>query len=740
MKNKAGKKSVSLSAYLSEQEKNDILYARTSNPHSILGMHSTSGGFIYRVFDPYAKSINIIIDEKEYKMEKVDPNGFFLYKRNTKKPGSYRLKKEYDSETTTSHDPYSFLPAINDFDLHLFCEGRNQELYKMLGSSVLTINEVQGSRFVVWAPNAQRVSVIGNFNSWDGRRNIMRTIGSSGLWEIFIPNIVSGEYYKYEIMDQNGHIFTKQDPLAKQYEPRPGTASVVTKNLDFKWNDNNWMETRKASDPLAIPVSIYEVHLHSWDGPGLPKQKDSEFYNYRELAVALCSYVKDMGFTHVELLPVTEHPFDQSWGYQTTGYFAPTSRFGTPEDFAFFVNHMHENGIGVLIDWAPAHFPKDSSALGRFDGSALYEHLDPRLGEHQDWGTYIFNFGRNEVKNFLISSAIYWLKEFHIDGLRVDAVSSMIYLDYSREHGEWIPNEFGGNENLAAIDFIKELNILSHDLFPGSMIIAEESTAYTKVSKPIFDGGLGYTMKWNMGWMHDFLDYFGKESIHRKFHQNQITFALSYAFNENFILPLSHDEVVHGKGSLIGRMPGDIWQKFANLRCLFGLMFSHPGRKLLFMGSEIAQWREWNSNTSLDWPTLSNPQHSGIQKLIKVLNKTYQSYPCLYEDDSSYESFKWIDFSDSKQSVISFVRYNKAKDEPMLCICNFTPVVRDNYRIGSPLSGQWEIVVNSDDNEYGGSCYLKDRKFKTSEVKAHGQNQSIEIDLPPLSVIYLKLT
>lgn len=703
-------------------------------------MHPVSKGFIYRVFDPYATAITIVIDKKEFEMEKVDSNGFFLFKLETKKPGSYFLKKSYNQDTVCTHDPYSFLPAINDFDLHLFKEGKNQELYKMLGSSSLSVNDVQGTRFVLWAPNAKRVSVIGNFNSWDGRRNIMRSVGSCGLWEIFIPTIIAGEYYKYEIMDQNDHIFTKQDPIARQYEPRPGTASVVTESLDFSWNDHKWIDKRGKADPLKVPVSIYEVHLHSWDGPGLPEHKQGEFYNYRELAVALCSYVKEMGFTHVELLPVTEHPFDQSWGYQTTGYFAPTSRFGTPDDFAFFVDHMHQNDIGVLIDWAPAHFPKDASALGRFDGTALYEHLDPRLGEHQDWGTYIFNFGRTEVKNFLISSAIYWLKEFHIDGLRVDAVSSMIYLDYSREHDQWIPNEFGGNENLAAIDFIKELNTLSHDLFPGSMIIAEESTAYNKVSKPIFDGGLGYTMKWNMGWMHDFLDYFGNESIHRKFHQNQITFALSYAFNENFILPLSHDEVVHGKGSLIGRMPGDIWQKFANLRCLFGLMFSHPGRKLLFMGSEIAQWREWNSNTSLDWPTLSNPQHSGIQRLIKRLNKVYTEYPALHENDSNFESFKWIDFSDSQQSVISFVRYNESKENPILCICNFTPVVRDNYRIGAPLAGNWEIILNSDDSEYGGSDYPNEGNIDTVEVNAHGQMQSIELNLPPLSVIYLKLT
>lgn len=738
MKTKSGKKAKAYNSVLSEQDKNCILYARTSNPHSILGMHPSSNGFVYKVFDPAASSVSILIKGAETKMEKVDENGFYVHFLNTDKPTSYQIKRYYGKESTLSHDPYSFLPTVSDFDLHLFCEGRNQELYRMLGSRVISINDVKGTRFVVWAPNAERISVIGNFNSWDGRRHIMRSLGSSGLWEIFIPTLEVGEYYKYEIMDHNGHIFTKQDPLAKQFEPRPGTASVVTKDLSFNWSDNQWLDDRKSTDPLARPISIYEVHLHSWNGPGLPESKSSEFYNYRELAVALCDYVKEMGFTHVELLPITEHPLDQSWGYQTTGYFAPSSRFGSPEDFAYFVNHLHNNNIGVIIDWAPAHFPKDTSALGRFDGTALYEHLDPRLGEHQDWGTYIFNFGRNEVRNFLISSAIYWLKEFHIDGLRVDAVSSMIYLDYSREHDQWIPNQFGGNENLEAIDFIKELNVLSHEKFPGSMIIAEESTAYAKVSKPIFDGGLGYTMKWNMGWMHDFLEYFGKECVHRKHHQNQITFALAYAFDENFILPLSHDEVVHGKGSLIGRMPGDIWQKFANLRCLFGFMFSHPGRKLLFMGSEIAQWREWNCDGSIDWPTLSNYNHSGIQKLVKTLNGLYQGNTCLWENDSHYESFQWMDFSDADQSVIAFVRYNKDKSDSMLCICNFTPVVRDGYKIGVPAKGNWKIIMNTDSGEFGGSNYLKKDKFKTKDGEMHNQSQHIEINLPPLSVMYLK--
>ena len=722
---------------ISSQDINDILYARTANPHSILGMHPLNKGFVYRVFDPVAEKVEIIIDGDCFEMKKVDPNGFFVYFIKGTHT-SYILKKHYGTSTYEVHDCYAFLPTVGDLDMHLFATGDHHELYNLLGSRILEVNGIKGTRFTVWAPNAKRVSVIGNFNSWDGRRHLMRSLGSTGIWEIFIPKLSEGEYYKFEIKDQNDHIFTKQDPIAQQYEQRPGTASVITRDISFDWNDQNWMKERGDSNPLTKPLSIYEVHLNSWNGPGLPEKEGREFHTYRELAHALCAYVKEMGFTHIELLPITEHPLDQSWGYQTTGYFAATSRFGTPEDFAYFVDHFHQNNIGIIIDWAPAHFPKDTSGLGRFDGTALYEHLDPRLGEHQDWGTFIFNYGRNEVTNFLIASALYWLKEFHIDGLRVDAVSSMLYLDYSRDHDKWIPNEFGGNENLAAIDFIKRLNTLAHEKHPGSMIIAEESTAYAKVSKPIFDGGLGYTMKWNMGWMHDFLDYFGHECIHRKFHQNQITFSLTYAFNENFILPLSHDEVVHGKGSLLTRMPGDIWQKFANLRSLFGVMFSHPGRKLLFMGSELAQWREWNCDGSLDWPTLSNPLHAGIQKLISELNKIYTSNPCFWENDHHYDSFEWVDFSDSEQSIVSFMRYDLKKEDSMLCVCNLTPVVRDHYKIGVPRDCEWDIVINSDDSKFGGSDYLKDKTFKPANEKLHNQNFSININLPPLSVLYLK--
>ncbi|NQZ59423.1 MAG: 1,4-alpha-glucan branching protein GlgB, partial [Lentisphaeraceae bacterium] len=541
------------------------------------------------------------------------------------------------------------------------------------------------------------------------------------------------------LRDANGHVFTKQDPVARQCELRPGTAAVICADNNYQWNDDKWMDTRQKTQALKQPLSIYEVHLSSWDGPGLPEKHDREFYNYRELAQALSTYIIEMGFTHIELMPITEHPYDQSWGYQTTGYFAPTSRFGTPDDFAYFVDHMHQCNIGVIVDWVPAHFPKDAFALGRFDGTALYEHMDPRLGEHQDWGTYIFNYGRNEVQNFLIANALYWLKEFHVDGLRVAAVSSMLYLDYSRDHDQWVPNEFGGNENLAAIEFIKKLNTLSHDLHPGTMIIAEESTAYPQVSKPIHEGGLGYTMKWNMGWMNDFLDYFGNEPVHRKHHQSKLTFSLVYAFNENFILPLSHDEVVHGKGSLITRMPGDVWQKFANLRSLFATMFAHPGKKLLFMGSEIAQWREWDSDGSLDWPTLSNSQHVGIKTLITDLNKVYKNYPCLWENDHKHESFEWMDYADESQSIISFMRYDSEKNDKLLCICNFTPVPRDNYSVGVPLAGTWEIVLNTDCAKYGGSDYIQENTYNSQPQLHHGQEQAISVTLPPLAVLYLKL-
>lgn len=717
---------------------NDILYARTANPHAILGKHPCDGGYVYRAFDPAADKIDLVIAETCFSMKKVDENGFFVAFIDSPTSEAYKYKKHYGSTICESEDSYSFLPTVSDFDLHLFSTSEHRELYNLLGSRLIDVDGVSGTRFTLWAPNAIRVSLIGNFNNWDGRRHLMRTLGDCGIWELFVPGLGSGEYYKYELCDNQNHIFIKQDPLSLQYERRPGTASVVTPDINFDWQDEGWMSKREVSDPLKLPLSIYEVHLDSWNGPGLPEKSQDGFHNYRDLAKALCTYVKDLGFTHVELLPVTEHPLDQSWGYQTTGYFAATSRFGSTEDFAFFVDYFHQQDIGVIIDWAPAHFPKDACALGRFDGSALYEHLDPRLGEHQDWGTFIFNYSRNEVANFLVSSALFWLKEYHIDGLRVDAVSSMLYLDYSREGDEWVPNEYGGNENLAAIDFIKKLNLLSHDLHPGSMIIAEESTAYPKVSKPIFDGGLGYTMKWNMGWMHDFLDYFGQECVHRQHHQNQITFSLTYAFNENFILPLSHDEVVHGKGSLITRMPGDIWQKFANLRSLFGVMFAHPGRKLLFMGSELAQWREWDSDGSLDWPTLSNPLHFGIQQLIKGLNKVYKENPCFFDNDHQQESFAWIDFSDSEQSVLSFMRYSKDKEDQVLCIFNLTPVVRDNYRIGVPQNGQWQMILNTDDSCYGGTDYLPEEVFESYEPGFHGQQQHICLNLPPLSVLYLK--
>jgi len=725
---------------ISQEDLQSILYANTSQPHSILGLHSFDKGSIIRVFDPAAVKIDVKIGKNCYPIPCIDQNGLYAITFKKQVAPDYSLIKTYaDGSTVTSNDCYSFKPSVSEFDMNLFDANDLRDLTSLLGARIITVDNVSGSRFVLWAPNAKRVSVIGNFNNWDGRRNIMRCLGSCGLWEIFLPEIGAGEYYKYEIRDSNGHIFTKQDPISRQCELRPGTASIVCADSDFSWTDNKWMNQRRITDPLKSPLSIYEVHLSSWDGPGLPDKNGREFYNYRELAPALSDYIESMGFTHIELMPISEHPLDQSWGYQTTGYFAPTSRFGTPEDFAHFINHMHNKGIGVLIDWVPAHFPKDAFALGRFDGSALYEHLDPRLGEHQDWGTYIFNYGRHEVENFLIANALYWLKEFHIDGLRVDAVSSMIYLDYSREHDQWVPNQFGGNENLHAIDFIKRLNTLSHDLYPGSMIIAEESTAYPNVSRPIYDGGLGFTMKWNMGWMHDFLEYFGQECVHRKHHQGQITFALAYAFNENFILPLSHDEVVHGKGSLLTRMPGDIWQKFANLRCLFGTMFSHPGKKLLFMGSEIAQWREWDCDGSLDWPTLSNPLHRGIQKLISQLNSFYRSNPCLWENDHKNESFQWIDASDNEQSVISFMRYDSEKNDQLLCIGNFTPIPRENYTIGVPQQGNWQLKLNTDSAEFGGSDFLKQVDFEAFDSNNHGHQQAISINLPPLSVLYLKL-
>ena len=722
---------------ISTEQQHAICELHHESPHSYLGLHNLDDKWIIRNYEPFAEKLSISISGKTHKATRHD-DGFFTTTLKSAPKSPYKVNVHYsDDNQTSKYDPYAFLPTLGDLDIHLMHEGNHLELYKVLGSQVTTSNSIPGISFKVWAPDARGVSLIGNFNGWNRAINPMRKlIGSNGIWEIFMPEMAQGEYYKFAIKTQSNEILEKQDPLGKFCELRPGTASVVWDNNQITWSDDQWLTQREKTDPMNAPLSIYEIHIGSWNHPDL--KKEGEFANYRDIAHALGKYITEMGYTHIELLPITEFPYDPSWGYQATGYFAPSSRFGTPADFAYFVNHLHNLNIGVLVDWVPAHFPTDRHALGQFDGSSLYEHDNPDEGYHPDWNTFIFNFGRNEVANFLISSALYWLKEFHIDGLRVDAVASMLYRDYSRNEGEWRPNKDGGRENYEAIEFLKQLNTLAHEHCPGSMVIAEESTAFPKVSRPIYDGGLGFTMKWNMGWMHDTLTYFSTEPIHRKYHQNQLTFSLVYAFNENFVLPLSHDEVVHGKGSLIQKMPGDNWQKFANLRCLYAYMYAHPGKKIFFMGSEIAQWHEWSESKSLDWATLNNNNHLGIQKFSKKLNEIYKHENCLWEIDFSHDGFEWIDAQDSEQSVLSFMRKN-SNNEQILCVMNLTPVPRDNYTIGVPSAGTYKVLLNSENTEFGGSNYSPVDAYPSSPKAAHNKSNSINVNLPPLSVLYLKM-
>jgi 1,4-alpha-glucan branching enzyme len=676
--------------------------------------------------------------EKTYPMEKIHKHGFFEAMFKDKKdifPYKVRIRS-YDGTISEFYDPYSFMPVLTDFDLHLIGEGRHYKIYEKLGAHVMEINGIRGVHFAVWAPNARRVSVIGDFNKWDGRRHPMRVLGSSGIWEIFIPGLKEGEIYKFEIKPKfHKYILIKADPYAFYFELRPKSASIVYDINKYQWNDGEWMEMRSKKDWFKSPVSIYEVHLGSWMRV---LEEDNRFLTYKETADRLIRYVKEMDYTHIELLPVTEHPLDASWGYQTLGYFAPTSRYGTPEDFMYFIDRCHQNSIGVILDWSPAHFPTDGHGLGFFDGTCLYEHEDPRKGFHPDWGTKIFNYGRKEVRNFLLSNALFWFEKYHIDGIRVDAVASMIYLDYSRKEGEWVPNIFGGRENLEAIDFIKKLNEIVHQYHPGILTIAEESTAWPSVSRPTYVGGLGFSLKWNMGWMNDTLEYFSKDSVHRKYHHNNLTFSLLYAFTENFILVLSHDEVVHGKRSMLSKMPGDIWQKFANLRLLYGFMYSHPGKKLLFMGGEFGQWDEWNHDKSIDWHLLNFTPHRHFQKFIMDLNHIYKSEPALYEVDFNYQGFEWIDFCDTENSIISFMRRAKNPDNFLVVICNFTPVPRIGYRIGIPEICFYKEILNSDSQIYWGSNMGNSRGINADKIPCHGKPYSICITLPPLSVLIFK--
>ncbi|MCG8670763.1 MAG: 1,4-alpha-glucan branching protein GlgB [Pseudomonadales bacterium] len=629
-------------------------------------------------------------------------------------------------------DPYSFLPCLDESTLHHFNANDHWDAHQMFGAHPVMVDEVPGVRFSVWAPNAERVSVVGDFNHWDGRTHAMRCRGSTGVWELFIPEFAERDLYKFEIRSrEGGHIVLKADPFGFYQEVRPSNASVVWQNDDFEWNDSFWMERRRQQNYLSNPVSIYEVHLGSWK-----RRENGEFYSYRELADDLLQYVKKMGYTHIQLLPMTEFPFDGSWGYQVTGYFSPTSRFGNPTDFKYFVNLFHEAGIGVLLDWVPAHFPKDQHGLASFDGTCLYEHDDPRLGEHKDWGTLIFNYGRQEVRNFLLSSAYFWLKEFHIDGLRVDAVASMLYLDYSKEEGEWLPNQYGGNENLEAIDFLKKLNMVIHEQFPGALMIAEESTAWPQVSRPVYLGGLGFTMKWNMGWMNDTLAYFSEDPVHRKYHHDKLTFSLLYAFSENFVLPLSHDEVVHGKNSMLNKMPGDSWQKFANLRLLYAYQYAHPGKKLMFMGDEIGQGEEWCETGQVHWHLLDYEFQQGVQQLVIDLNLLYRHQSALHKLDVDGHGFHWIDCHDNEQSIVSF--YRTDGQDMVVCVFNFTPVVRHDYRVGVPEFGNYEEILNTDSVFYSGSNVSNGTEIVSEAESWQGQPCSVTLSIPPLAAIYLK--
>jgi 1,4-alpha-glucan branching enzyme len=632
------------------------------------------------------------------------------------------------------HDPYAFPPMLTDYDIYLMGQGQHWRSYERLGAHLRTVDGVTGVNFAVWAPNAEGVSVVGDFNAWDGRRHPMKKHVPSGIWELFIPELKAGEKYKYRVQHA-GHGTDKCDPYGFAAEQPPRTASVVADLSNYTWNDESWLKTRLETNPLERPISIYEVHLGSWKRHGTGP---TDWLDYRTLAVELVKYCKEMGYTHVELLPVSEHPFTGSWGYQTVGYYAATSRYGTPEDFMYFVDYCHQNDIGVILDWVPAHFPRDDHGLRRFDGTALYEHADPRQGEHPDWGTLIFNYGRNEVRNFLLANALFWIEKYHIDGLRVDAVASMLYLDYSREAGQWIPNQYGGRENLEAIAFLRDFNVLMHQHHPGVLTIAEESTAWGGVSRPTYDGGLGFSLKWNMGWMNDTLRYFHKDPIHRRFHHNELTFSMIYAFTENFTLPLSHDEVVHGKGSLLGQMPGDLWQKFANLRLLYSYMWTHPGKKLLYMGNDIGQWNEWNHDESLQWHLLQWESHSGLQRMVSDLNHLYQREPALYEVDFEGAGFEWIDCMSADNSVLAFVRKAKDPSDFLVVCCNFTPVPRPAYRMGVPQKGWYQEVFNSDSEYYGGSNVGNFPGYEADNIKAQGREHSIPVNLPPLGIAVFK--
>jgi 1,4-alpha-glucan branching enzyme len=709
------------------------------DPHSILGAHVEPGGVVVRVFRPDAERVTLLIDgeEKGRAMARVHPAGVFETRLKARRElFGYRLEMFFPGGTsTTTRDPYTFLPTIGDLDLYLLGELKHERPYEVLGAHPRDLGGVTGVGFAVWAPNARGMSVVGDFNAWDGRIHMMRSMGGSGVWELFVPGLETGARYKYEIRPQEGPPYLKTDPWAAALELPPATASIIYRSR-YRFEDGQWLEGRAARDVLSSPVSIYEVHLGSWRR--VPEEHN-RWLTYRELAPALADYVTELGFTHVELMPVMEHPFSGSWGYQVTGYLTPTARFGTPDDFRFFVDYLHRRGIGLILDWVPGHFPTDNFALARFDGTALYEHLDPRIGFQPEWGTYIFNFGRTEVRNFLLGSAECWLREFHADGLRVDAVASMLYRDYARREGEWIPNAEGGRENLEAVAFLRMLNEQAYERNPGVMTLAEESTSWPAVSRPTYAGGLGFTFKWDMGWMHDTLNYFSKDPVHRRWEHRDLTFGMLYAWNENFVLPLSHDEVVYGKRSLLSKMPGDRWQQFANLRALYGYMWARPGKKLLFMGGEFGQWKEWNYDESLDWDVLQGTEHRGLQTLVGELNRLYRAQPALWEADHDQAGFQWIAADNADDNMIAFMRIAPVNGQRLICVGNFSPVVRREYRIGVPRHGYYREILNTDAEMWGGSNVGNAGGASAEPTPYNALPYSISITLPPLGVLWFEV-
>jgi 1,4-alpha-glucan branching enzyme len=740
-----------------------IVYNQHQDPFEILGAHSIDGdrpSWVVRAYLPQANAAWVVLQtdqRQELPMETGHHPHFFECVIPGEMVANYQLRAKEGDHERVFYDPYGFRsPLLTDFDVHLYCEGNHHRIYEKLGAHLTSVDGVKGVYFAVWAPNARNVSLLGGFNNWDGRQHQMRR-RDGGIWELFVPEVTVGTAYKYEVKNNEGHIYEKSDPFGFAQEVRPKTASIVADLDQYQWQDADWLETRRNTNTLEQPISVYEVHLGSWlhaaaNEPAIRPdgskedvvvvsefKPDARFLTYRELAAQLIPYVKELGFTHIELLPVAEHPYDGSWGYQVTGYYAATSRFGTPEDFMYFVDQCHLNGIGVLVDWVPGHFPKDGHGLAFFDGTHLYEHEDPRKGEHKEWGTLVFNYGRNEVRNFLYANALFWFDKYHIDGIRVDAVASMLYLNYNRKDGEWVANDYGGCENIDAADFLRQTNHLLFSYFPGTLSIAEESTSWPMVSWPTYVGGLGFNLKWNMGWMHDMLDYFNMDPWFRQFHQNNLTFSIWYAFSENFMLALSHDEVVHGKSNMLGKMPGDEWQKYANIRCLYTYMFTHSGKKTLFMSMEFGQWTEWNAWGDLDWGVLQYKPHQELKGFVADLHKLYKSEPALYTQDFSNDGFEWIDCSDNRHSVIAFLRRDKHSSDFVVTVCNFTPQPHSHYRVGVPESGFYTEIFNSDSRDYGGSNMGNMGGKWSDDWSYHGREYSIDLCLPPLSTVVFKL-